>query len=459
MLKMKRLAIGFFVFSLSTSAFGMGRKSPPSNSQDTGLVDTMTKAYEKRAQNGLLSGASIGVFGPQDLEVPLKLTFGEARSSRDRFEIGSISKSFTGILLSKLILEGKISLDAPIENIIPELKGSFAGSVSAHLLATHSARLVDDTSGEEIFREADLINYLKGYKPGLDRPAGERHYSNLGFMTLSLLISRTTGDSFVNGIKAQIFKPLQMTGSGYLNKKNVFRRILQPHTDLLEITSYDFLLDLADATGGIFSNLDDMSKFLRANLYPQTAPTLTEAILFSQKLGLGWDSDPGASVLWKNGAMTGFGSMIRLSPITHSGAVVLCNSRCTLSASALATIAMGGADQFKADLPLSDDLKSSVVGTYLDSTGKYAVDVLETSAGFLGLHFHKASVSSYYSLRLRRLGENKFSVYDGIGATSNDFVEFGIEAATGKKQVQYFEMTSTDSSGNPVFSETVFTGN
>ena len=450
---MRRLVTGVLILGLSAPSFAMGRKPAPSSA----LADQITKSYSARAEDGLLSGASIGVFDSQNTNEPLKLTFGEAKTSQDRFEIGSISKSFTGILLSKLILEGKISLDAPIEDVIPELKGTFVGSVSAHLLATHSARLVDDASGDFQFTDTDLVTYLKGYSPGEDRPAGERHYSNIGFMTLSLLMSRATGNRFVDLVRNQIFKSLHMFGSGYLNNKNVFGSILQPHTALLEDTSYDLLLDVADGAGGVYSNLDDMSKFLRANLDPQSAPSLTEAIVFSQILGLGWDSAPDASVIWKNGAMTGFGSIIKMNPATHTGVIVLCNSRCTSSATTLALIAMGGVDHFMADLPMSGEARASVVGTYFDSNGKDLIDVVVNSERFLGLHLRETGDPDFYSLRLRKQGENKFSVYDGLGETADDFVQFGSDLATGKKQLHYFEWNSQNAHGNPIFTETVFT--
>ena len=450
---MRRLLTGILILGLSVPAFAMGRKPAPSST----LADQITRSYNARAEDGLLSGASIGVFNERYKDEPLELTFGDAETSQDRFEIGSISKSFTGILLSKLILEGKISLDAPIEDLIPELKGTFVGSVSAHLLATHSARLVDDASGDFQFTETDLVTYLKGYIPAKDRPVGERHYSNLGFMTLSLLMSHATGERFVDLVQKQIFKPLHMSGSGYLNSKNAFRRILKPHTALLEVTSYDLLLDVADGAGGVYSNLDDMTKFLHANLDPQSAPLLTEAIVFSQILGLGWDSDPGASVIWKNGAMTGFGSIIQMNPAAHTGVIVLCNSRCTSSATALASIAMGGPDQFKADLPISGDVKASVVGTYFHTNGKDLVDVVINSEGFLGLHLRETGDADFYSLRLRKQAEDRMSVFDGLGTTADDYVEFGSDPATGKKQLHYFEWESQDAHGNSVFTETVFT--
>jgi CubicO group peptidase (beta-lactamase class C family) len=423
------------------------------------LTTQITTSYNQRAKNGLLVGASIGIFVSQDPNTALKLNFGEAKSSHDFFAIGSISKTFTGILLSKLILEEKIALDAPIENLIPELKGSFMGKSTVHLLATHSAQLIGDAPGEFFFRESEMINLLKNYQPTSDFPAGIRQYSNLSFMTLSLIIRRVTGDTFVNNIKKHIFNPINMSESGFLNNKEVFSKLLTPHTVLQTITNHDLLLDIADATGGIFSNLEDMTKFLKANLYPKKFPTLTAAILFSQKLGLGWDSEPNASVLYKNGAMTGFGSMFQLNPSRSEGVIVLCNSRCTLPAMSLANIAMGGPDKFVGDLPIDDNMKTAALGIYTDSENKYKIEMISTDLGFLGLHVYIADSTgfndSYLNLRLRQQSLNKFMIYDGYGAVVKDYVVFEIEPTTQKMLFHYFQMNMVN--GKEEYEEIVFT--
>jgi CubicO group peptidase (beta-lactamase class C family) len=413
------------------------------------ISERIAQAYQARASQGYLVGASIGVMDAKTS--PLSLNFGEATDSHALFSIGSISKSFAGVLLAKLSLEKKIDLNAPIEVILPELKGSFTGTVTPLMLATHSARLLDDVEGDDTFTDTEMLRYLKSYVPGENRPEGERNYSNLGFLTLSLIIRATTHENYVDLVQREIFKPLQMNESGFQNSEEVFSKILKPHDSLQQITHYDLLLDLAAATGGIYSSLADMMKYLDANLHPEKFPSLTAAIRLSHEKGLGWDSEPGATVIQKNGAMSGFGSLMRFNPQTGFGAVAMCNSRCTISATDLVDVAFGKPDSFKADPAVDAKTLKKISGRYSEPSEGLLATVTRSEKGVLGLTLSLSSGELIISYRLIRYDETRFRLDDGIGIA--DYIRFVQNENTRQRELHYFTFLGFDSNEKPLYRE------
>ncbi len=130
------------------------------------------------------------------------------------FDIGSITKQFTGAAVLKLEMLGKLSTDDPItkyfENVPNDKKG-----ITLHHLLTHSAGLPEalgfdykTTSREEIIKQAFAAE-LK-YKPG------ERYqYSNVGYSLLAAIIEITTGGGYEKFLHEHLFKPAGMQDTGY----------------------------------------------------------------------------------------------------------------------------------------------------------------------------------------------------------------------------------------------------
>lgn len=374
------------------------------------------------------------------------------KSSHEKFEIGSLSKSFTGIILAQLIIENKAKLTTPLEAVISELQGTFAGSLTLKLLATHKARLVRDHPVGDGISEEDIINFLITYKPGQDAPAeGEKRYSNLGFDTLGLVISRLTGKSYSDAVRERIFHPLGMNESGFLTTVEAHRSLITPHNILLQPTSADILSDLVGASGGITSSLNDMMKFLELNYNPD------EAVKLAQKECLGFDNNPGEGYVWKNGGMTGFSSLMLIDTVHKRATMVLSNSKNGSSATRLGLIAVGENDGFKPDTKIPADILSGVLGRYYNEAFKYYMDVVATRAGFLGFVLHRNLESdNSWATRLYTDDQKKFFLM-GSGWTDKDYVEFTTNPATGAKVVLLREFEKNDQNGNPVYSENTFT--
>src|SRR3954447_2363906 len=126
------------------------------------------------------------------------------------FELGSVGKTFTALLVLQLVDEGTIDLGAPVTSYLPwfEVRSEFAPITVEHLL-THSASLIRgaDMSADSRFDVWALRQTQTGFPPG------ERHYySNVGFRTLGYMLEDVTGLRYPALGRARLLEPLGLTG-------------------------------------------------------------------------------------------------------------------------------------------------------------------------------------------------------------------------------------------------------
>ena len=142
------------------------------------------------------------------------------------FQIGSISKLFTGTLIMQLVDEGLVDLDAPIRSYLPEftvLDGEASRTVTVRQLLCHSSGIEGDyfvNSGrgdESVARLQDMGSLL----PQLFPPGERMSYCNFGYAMLGRIIEVLTRESFDVAISKRIFGPLGMTHSLTLPEETV----------------------------------------------------------------------------------------------------------------------------------------------------------------------------------------------------------------------------------------------
>ncbi len=148
---------------------------------------------------------------------------GAAVTPDSRFRIASMSKAFTALAILKLRDEGKVSLDAPAETYVPELRGwayptSDSPRITVRDLLNHAAGLVEDNpwgDRQQVMPEADFTALLKAGVPFARAPGLAMEYSNLGYATLGRIISNVSGTRYQDYIRREIMLPLGMTATGY----------------------------------------------------------------------------------------------------------------------------------------------------------------------------------------------------------------------------------------------------
>src|SRR5580704_3630185 len=120
------------------------------------------------------------------------------------FQIGSITKSFTALIMLQLRDEGKVDLHRPVLDYLPWLPVNMPyGPITAHHLLTHSSGL-PDASG--IFQSDPAARHVQGFAPG-----AHFHYCNLGFGILGQIIEKLDGRPWYQCLQARILTPLSMT--------------------------------------------------------------------------------------------------------------------------------------------------------------------------------------------------------------------------------------------------------
>lgn len=139
-------------------------------------------------------------------------------SAETIFDIGSITKQFTGAAILKLEMQGKLQTSDKITKFFKNVPPDKAG-ITVHQLLTHSAGLIDILGGdyEKITRDG-LIK--KALASKLESVPGEKYeYSNLGYSLLAAIIETVSGKSYERYLHDNLFKPAGMKQTGYVLPK------------------------------------------------------------------------------------------------------------------------------------------------------------------------------------------------------------------------------------------------
>jgi len=297
----------------------------------------------------IVEGLSVGyIEGEQHGIVHL----GSAGRSKQRatyltvYELGSISKVFTGLLLADAVVRGEIRLDGAVEVANPagiRLPSREGRSIEWIDLSTHRSGLprlpanLRPTDATNPYRDYDsklAAVFLNGYK--LPRPPGEsQEYSNLGTSVLGYLVAQNAGQSYEQLLRERIAEPLRMADCTVTLSGDQQARLATPHDRAGSATSSWTFADLPGA-GGIHATMRDMMRFAKAQLSPPEG-TLGDAIELAWKqhreadatgpaMGLGWMIAGDGQTRWHNGQTGGSSSAIFLNRELKCAVVVLCNT-------------------------------------------------------------------------------------------------------------------------------------
>lgn len=140
-----------------------------------------------------------------------------------RFRIASMSKAFTALAILKLRDAGRLSLDAPAERYVPEMKGwryptSDAARITVADLLHHTAGLVEDNpwgDRQQPLSERSFTAMLRAGVPFANAPGIAMEYSNFGYAALGRIVSNVGGARYQDWIGREIMAPLGMKATGY----------------------------------------------------------------------------------------------------------------------------------------------------------------------------------------------------------------------------------------------------
>jgi CubicO group peptidase (beta-lactamase class C family) len=138
------------------------------------------------------------------------------------FQSGSVGKQFTATAVMMLVENGKIGLDDPLTKYFPHAPAWWA-QVTVRELLSHTAGFGDyptDFDFRKDYTEADLIQIVQAIPPAYP-PGTNWIYSNLGFLTLGILIHRVTGEFYGDFLQERIFQPLDMGSTRIINEADI----------------------------------------------------------------------------------------------------------------------------------------------------------------------------------------------------------------------------------------------
>ncbi|MHB8272356.1 MAG: serine hydrolase [Bradyrhizobium sp.] len=309
------------------------------------LPERVAQAARDRIAAGLHQTLVFGVVDGDNSEVVAfgTLDDGKAPDGDTVYEIGSITKTFTATLLAQAVLSGRVTLDTPVAQLLPDFSIPSRGGVqiTLGLLGSQHSGLPREPSN---FLPKDFGNpyadydvtklkaFLAGYQLPRDPGAGYE-YSNLGFGLLGTALAQSEHTTWSALAEMQILKPLGMTMSGTAFSDAMRAKRAAGHDNMGNAAkNWDF--DVFAGTGAMRSTANDMLRYLKANMGIDPSP-LNAAMKLAQsplseafktnRVGLAWMTSR-TGIMWHNGETGGYRSFIGFTADRRHGVVILSNT-------------------------------------------------------------------------------------------------------------------------------------
>ncbi|WP_229076644.1 serine hydrolase [Actinoplanes sp. DH11] len=273
-----------------------------------------------------------------------------------RFEIGSVTKVFTALTLARLTLDGRVSLDEPLSDLlsapVPTRDGT---AITLRHLATHTSGLPRLPTGMLLgallrpnrtdpyaqCTESYLLSALSRTRLGAT-PGRRFRYSNFGAGLLGLALARRAGVNYETLVADEVITPLQLSGT------SIGGTTTQGYRKPGKPAGPWHLAALAGA-GGLRSTATDLIRFVRAHWDPTglLAPAVAMALDVEHRVNpfltarLGWMSrrlQGGQVQIFHNGGTGGFTSFVGFDPAKRVGVIALSDTQRSVDTPAFALL-------------------------------------------------------------------------------------------------------------------------
>nr|NIM51781.1 serine hydrolase [Gemmatimonadales bacterium] len=315
------------------------------------IAEEVRESVRARVDHGYNFGIVVGVVSPAGTRYygygKTAASGGTTPDEHSVFEIGSITKAFTGILLADMVERGEVHLEDPIELYLPStVRVPTRGGQSITLvhLATHRSGLprlpdnmdpADPSNPYADYSVEQMYEFLSGHTLRRDIGA-EYEYSNLGGGLLGHVLALRAGRSYEELVTARIADELGMAATRVTFTPEMQSRLAVGHRGPNEVPNWD-IPTLAGA-GALRSTAHDMLLFLSANMGLTESRLLgametshesrEEAGSPSMRIGLGWHIRLSGEreIIWHNGGTGGYRSFAGFVRGGQTGVVVLSNT-------------------------------------------------------------------------------------------------------------------------------------
>lgn len=274
---------------------------------------------------------------------------GRPADAHTLYEIGSITKTMTAALLADMAARGEVRLDQAVTELLPAgatMPSRNGREITLADLATHTSGLPrlpsnlaprDPANPYADYDSTRLLDFLRGY--ALPRDVGDRfEYSNLGVGLLGWVLARRAGKPWEELVAERVLAPLGMRSTA-ATLLPPLRSRLAPGHDPAGTPVRNWELDALAGAGALRSSVDDMLRYIAANLAPPATP-LGRALAAThagraavtgtnRSVGLAWMRAPlpsGDTVIAHNGGTAGYLSFTGFDRRRGVGVVVLTNT-------------------------------------------------------------------------------------------------------------------------------------
>ena len=260
-----------------------GGNTPPATQSDIVSVDSKISTFMTTYN---IPGASLAVskngklvyikgYGNADIGT------GEKVTPAHRFRLASVSKTFTGVAIMKLVQEGKLNLDGKVFGTGSVLgtdygtapyNANLSSITVRHLLQNVSGSWGSATGGDVIdqnpsYSYKQLFDWIINTRPNPKVPGTVYDYSNVNFVIAGRIIEKVSGKSYINYIKEDVMAPIGGTRTDMSGKTEAERKVN-------EVRYYgqgndaNFVYNIAfprrDADGGLMTTASDLLRFVNA---------------------------------------------------------------------------------------------------------------------------------------------------------------------------------------------------
>ncbi|MGW3725193.1 serine hydrolase domain-containing protein [Streptomyces sp. NPDC000851] len=269
------LAGSTLIATLAASPAVADSSAPPA--PDTAAVRSVQKTAVAQGAPGALTRIDDGfrsyhiVTGEANTATHTKMDTGR------RFRVGSVSKTFTTVVLMQLAAEGRVDLDAPANNYLP--KSLPDDRITVRHLLSHRSGLYDYTNDmfyytvpgfesvrNKVFSYQELID-LSTARPLNNAPGAAYSYSNTNFVVLGQLIENITGTPMATHYQQRIFGPLRLRNTSYVHPQTTIAGsyargyLRQDDTTLPLVDSTEQTVSWGQSAGAVISNAADLNRF------------------------------------------------------------------------------------------------------------------------------------------------------------------------------------------------------
>ena len=313
------------------------------------LSDIIKEVIRDNVDNGKHQSLFVGMIDENDMEYyyyGVTAPYEKPIDENTLFEIGSVTKVFTTLILADMVEKGEINLNDPIDKFLPEdvsTPSKEGRTITLFDLATHSSGLPRWPDGFPIWNmdeqyqydRDEMYEYLSNFE--LSREIGSKYeYSNIGVSLLGHILSLQAGQSYEELLQERVLDKFGMESTCIKQCDALRDRFARPHILWFPTNKLNLSEDMVGA-GEIRSSGKDMLSFLSFAMGLKDSD-LRKSFELTQKvnrqigdgpsIGLAWHmlQKDDTMIIWHNGATYGFTSFVGFDPESNQGVVVLTNS-------------------------------------------------------------------------------------------------------------------------------------